>query len=78
MTRFSGRQCQANAGAVSKFANQQHIRIFTQACPQARRKVWRVAAYFSLMDQTLLRMVNKFNGVLKRQDVGGTMRVDVV
>ena len=78
MTGFRGRQCKPDCIHVSHLTHQDNIWIFTQRRSQRCTETLRVAAHFTLVDQTVPALMHEFNRILKGQDVGLTIGIDVV
>ena len=78
VTSFCGCQCKPDRIHVPHLTHQDNIWIFTQCRSQRCTETLRVATHFTLVDQTVPALMHELDRILKGQDVGLTIGIDVV
>ena len=75
---FGNTQRRFNGLQVAHFADQHHVRVFTQGGAQSAGKRLRVRVDFALVHQAALVLVHEFNRIFNGDDVVVPLGVDLV
>ena len=78
MAGFSDTQRRLNSFQIAHFADQHHVRVFTEGGAQRVGKALGVGMEFALVDQTIFVHVHEFDWVLNGEDVIVPLSVDLV
>ena len=64
-----GLQGDGDGFQVAHLAHQDHVRIFSQRCPQATLEAVRMGAHLALVDQTAFAGMHEFDGILDGENM---------
>jgi hypothetical protein len=78
VTRLGNRERGLNRFEVAHFADEQHIRIFTQRVLQRVREALGIRADFALVDDAALMPVDELDRIFNGDDVAFALAVDLV
>ena len=78
VTGLCNAECGFDCFEIPEFPDQDDIRILSQSYAEGIRKAVGVWSDFTLVDAAFFVAVNKFDRVLNRKDVNGTLAVDFI
>ena len=75
---LSGADRQLDCFQVTHFTHKNHVWVFTQSCTQSIREATGVLIQLTLVDQTFVALVHKFDRVFDRENVFAAGVIDVI